>query len=114
VLCTGKLYYELSAARAKSGRGALALARIEQFYPFPTALVRELIAKYPNASEIVWAQEEPENMGAWNFVFPRLHRIVDGQRAIRYVGRAAGASTATGSHAVHVFEQKRIVDEALA
>ncbi len=114
VLCTGKFYYELSAARAKSGRGALALARLEQFYPFPTALVRELIAKYPNASEIVWAQEEPENMGAWNFVFPRLHRIVDGQRAIRYVGRAAGASTATGSHAVHVFEQKRIVDEALA
>lgn len=113
LLCTGKIYFELSAERARSGLSGIALARIEQLYPFPTALLRDLLARYPNAREVVWVQEEPENMGAWSFVFPRLHRITTGQRAIRYVGRAAGASTATGSHAVHVFEQKRIVDEAL-
>lgn len=114
LLCTGKVYFELRAELSRSGRSGIALARVEQLYPFPTTLVRDLVAKYPAAREIVWVQEEPENMGAWTFVFPRLHRIVESSRSIRYVGRAAGASTATGSHAVHVFEQKRILDEALS
>jgi 2-oxoglutarate dehydrogenase E1 component len=113
VLCTGKVYFDLSAARAKSGQMDVALVRLEQLYPFPANHVREAIALYP-AAEIVWAQEEPENMGAWSFVQPRLWRLFDRERPVRYVGRHAGASTATGSHTVHQMEQKRIVEEALA
>lgn len=113
LLCTGKIYFELRAELARSGRTGIALARVEQLYPFPATLVRGLVEKYREASEIVWVQEEPANMGAWHFVFPRLHRIVGSSREIRYAGRAAGASPATGNHAVHVLEQKRLLDEAL-
>ncbi len=113
LLCTGKIYFELRAELARSGRTGIALARVEQLYPFPATLVRGLVEKYREASEIVWVQEEPANMGAWHFVFPRLHRIVGSTREIRYAGRAAGASPATGNHAVHVLEQKRLLDEAL-
>ncbi len=114
VFTCGKLYYDISAGRAKSGQTDIALVRVEQFYPFPKANLAEIIARYPNATSIVWAQEEPMNMGAWTFMQPRLWKLVGSADKLAYIGRRPGASTATGSYPIHQMEQKRLVDEALA
>jgi 2-oxoglutarate dehydrogenase complex dehydrogenase (E1) component-like enzyme len=109
VLCSGKVYYDLDAARANPN---VALVRLEQFYPFPGNRLIELFAEYENAKEIFWTQEEPQNMGGWSFVEPRLREIKPEKMTLRYVGRSASASPATGSYAIHNLEQQQIVDEA--
>jgi 2-oxoglutarate dehydrogenase E1 component len=113
VLCSGKVFYDLSAARRKSGDASVAVVRLEQFYPFPEALLREIFDSYPNAAQLVWAQEEPKNYGGWQFVEPRLTNMLKGCERPFYVGRAASASPATGSYAVHEMEQRQLVDHAL-
>ncbi|HYP53232.1 MAG TPA: thiamine pyrophosphate-dependent enzyme, partial [Pyrinomonadaceae bacterium] len=113
VLCSGKVFYDLAAARQKTGDERVAVVRLEQFYPFPERRLREVFASYPNASQLVWAQEEPKNMGGWTFVEPRLMNLLPGCERPFYVGRAASASPATGSYAVHEAEQRRLVDDAL-
>jgi 2-oxoglutarate dehydrogenase E1 component len=123
VFCSGKLYYELLAARqAEDGEHAhdVALVRIEQLFPFPFDLVGAEVAKYPNA-EIVYAQEEPKNMGAWAHVHPRIRTAIKeltdrpvGARHARYVGRSSTAATAAGYGALHAEEQKAVVSEALS
>jgi 2-oxoglutarate decarboxylase len=113
VLCSGKVYYDLIEGRKKAGTGNVAIVRMEQFYPFPGNRVREVLAKYPAAKQLVWAQEEPKNMGGWTFVEQRLEDILPrGERAI-YVGRVASASPATGSYAIHRAEQAEVVNKAL-
>jgi 2-oxoglutarate dehydrogenase complex dehydrogenase (E1) component-like enzyme len=109
VLCSGKVYYDLAEAR---GESKVAIVRLEQFYSFPAKMLGEIVAEYPNAREIVWCQEEPENMGAWTFVRPRLEGLF-ADKQLTYVGRAASASPATGSYIVHELEQTRIVQKAL-
>jgi 2-oxoglutarate dehydrogenase E1 component len=115
VLVTGKLYYDLLQAREKAGRPDVAFVRLEQLYPFPAAELAVVLARYPQA-ELVWAQEEPRNMGAWRFV---RERFLDGEvpdparRLPAYVGRPPQASPAPGSHKVHVSEQEELVREAL-
>jgi 2-oxoglutarate dehydrogenase E1 component len=116
VLCTGKVYYDLLDAREAAGISDVYLLRVEQLYPFPArALIHEL-ARFP-AAEIVWCQEEPRNMGAWNFLEPNLEWVLDhvkvGSKRARYAGRAAAASTATGQLSRHNAEQKALVAEAL-
>ncbi|HZI20424.1 MAG TPA: multifunctional oxoglutarate decarboxylase/oxoglutarate dehydrogenase thiamine pyrophosphate-binding subunit/dihydrolipoyllysine-residue succinyltransferase subunit [Pyrinomonadaceae bacterium] len=113
VLCSGKVYYDLAAAKKKSGDDRAAVVRLEQFYPFPERGLREVFASYPNAAQVVWAQEEPKNMGGWAFVEPRLRGLMSACERPYYVGRAISASPATGSYAVHELEQRRLVDEAL-
>ncbi|MGH9872079.1 MAG: multifunctional oxoglutarate decarboxylase/oxoglutarate dehydrogenase thiamine pyrophosphate-binding subunit/dihydrolipoyllysine-residue succinyltransferase subunit [Pyrinomonadaceae bacterium] len=114
VLCSGKVYYDLAEGRKKAGGGNVAIIRMEQFYPFPALRLREVLAKYPAAKQLVWAQEEPKNMGGWTFVEQRLENLLPAcQRAI-YVGRVASASPATGSYAIHQAEQAQLVSEALA
>jgi 2-oxoglutarate dehydrogenase E1 component len=123
VFCSGKLYYELLAARqAEGGESAhdVALVRIEQLFPFPFDLVGAEVAKYPNA-EVVYAQEEPKNMGAWAHVQPRIRTAIleladrpVGARHARYVGRSSTAATAAGYGALHTEEQKAVVSEALS
>jgi 2-oxoglutarate dehydrogenase E1 component len=114
VLCSGKVYYDLVEGRKKAGVGNVAIVRMEQFYPFPGNRLREVLAKYPAAKQLVWAQEEPKNMGGWTFVEQRLEDILaKGERAI-YVGRVASASPATGSYAIHQAEQAELVNKALA
>ena len=113
VLCSGKVYYDLNAGRRKSGDERVALLLLEQFYPFPEARLRELFSSYPNATQLIWAQEEPKNMGGWTFVEPRLMNMLPGCARPYYVGRAASASPATGSYTIHELEQRRIVDQAL-
>jgi multifunctional 2-oxoglutarate metabolism enzyme len=113
VLCSGKVFYDLNVARKKSGDEKVALVRLEQFYPFPEKRLREIFNSYPNATQLVWAQEEPKNMGGWTFVEPRLTNMLLACQRPFYVGRAASASPATGSYAIHELEQRRLVDQAL-
>jgi 2-oxoglutarate dehydrogenase E1 component len=113
VLCSGKVYYDLNAARLKTDDRRVAIIRLEQLYPFPERLLREAIASYPNAAQLVWAQEEARNMAGWTFVEPRLVSLLPRCERPTYVGRAASASPATGSYAVHEMEQRQLVDEAL-
>ncbi|MDQ1728676.1 MAG: multifunctional 2-oxoglutarate metabolism enzyme [Pyrinomonadaceae bacterium] len=113
VLCSGKVYYDLIDARKKSAVTNVAVVRMEQFYPFPEKGLREVLANYPRAQELVWAQEEPKNMGGWTFVEPHLENLLAGCERPIYVGRAASASPATGSYAIHQAEQARLVSEAL-
>ena len=113
VLCSGKVYYDLADARKKSEGRSVAVVRLEQFYPFPLQALRDLLAKYPNAKELVWAQEEPQNMGGWTFVHERLENLLQGCERPKYVGRSASASPATGSYSIHQKEQTELVNEAL-
>ena len=117
VLCSGKIFYALSHARASRKMDDVALVRLEQLHPFPHDALAERLARFPNA-EVVWAQEEPKNMGFWTFAKPRvdtaLRALAHGdKRTIRYVGRPAAASPATGSPFIHARETRAVVDEAL-
>ena len=114
VLCSGKVYYDLMEGRKKSGDLRVAIVRLEQFYPFPLQSIRETLAKYSNARELVWAQEEPQNMGGWTFVQERLENLLSNCQRPRYVGRSASASPATGSYSIHQKEQSALVTEALS
>ena len=100
----------------REGASTVAVARLEQLYPFPLERVTELIASYPGIEEIVWAQEEPQNMGAWRSIRHRLEEAA-GRAAsaarVRYVGRTWRASTSEGYPTLHQFEQDRIVRAAL-
>jgi 2-oxoglutarate dehydrogenase E1 component len=116
ILCSGKIYYELFQERARLKRQNIFLLRLEQLYPFPRSALLEQLSRFPQA-EVVWCQEEPENMGAWTYVDRRIEDVLselDGssKRPI-YVGRAEAASPATGNLNRHVIEQKKLIDQAL-
>jgi 2-oxoglutarate dehydrogenase E1 component len=112
VLCSGKLYWELAARREALGQNTAALVRVEQLYPFPERLLGNIIWRYPEGAQLWWAQEEPQNRGAYRFMRERLGDLISG-RPLRYAGRAASASPATGSMRVHQREQRALIDEAL-
>ena len=107
VFCSGKIYYDIVGHEAARETAEIAVARIEQLYPFPVGAVRELIASYPALDEVVWAQEEPQNMGAWRTIRHRLEEAAAGA-PVRYVGRPWRASTAEGYPTAHSLEQERI------
>jgi len=112
VLCSGKVYYDLAGSRERTP--AVALVRLEQLYPFPPGALREVLERYDQAGDVVWVQEEPENMGAWPFVQPHLRTLLAGmQKPLRYVGRPERASPSEGERSWHMVEQARIVSEAL-
>ncbi len=115
VLCAGKVYYDLLEARREHELNHIAIARVEQLYPFPTDKINALLARYPKAKEIIWAQEEPRNQGAWFHMLSSRHLAgcIDRKHTLRYVGRAYSASPATGTLSVHLAQQKALVDEAL-
>jgi 2-oxoglutarate dehydrogenase E1 component len=110
VLCSGKVFYDLEASREDTQNAKIAIIRLEQFYPFPAEKLKEVFAGYKNAKQIFWTQEEPKNMGGWSFVEPRLREIKPENMTLRYVGRTASASPATGSYAIHNLEQKEIIE----
>ncbi len=112
VACTGKVYYDLLAGREEASSGQVALVRVEQLYPFPAEELRSVLAGYPALREIVWTQEEPENMGAWRFVAPLLTELA-GERTVRYNGRPERASPAEGYLSTHEATQRAIVQRAL-
>ena len=110
ILCSGKIYYDVVEAREKSNAGDIALVRVEQFYPYPERLMGDIIGKYHAAREIVWLQEEPRNMGAWSFMQERLRQQLRDGQSLRYIGRGAAASPATGSMKLHQQNQRQILD----
>jgi 2-oxoglutarate dehydrogenase E1 component len=109
LLCSGKVYYDLLERRGSNAE--VALVRVEQLYPFPEETLERSLARYRQAKDWVWVQEESMNMGAWSFMEPRLRAM---GRSPRYVGRDSSASPATGSRAVHLREQKELIEAALA
>jgi len=114
VFCSGKLYYDLAAARDDRKAAHVALVRVEQLYPFAADQVRDMLARYQPTAEAVWAQEEPRNMGAWHFLRDLIQPVLDPSgRELRYVGRPESASPATGSGKRHQQEQTEIVNDAL-
>jgi len=112
-LCSGKVYYDLWAHEEREAKRDLALARLEQLYPFPAAEVGELLARYPNLKQVVWTQEEPRNMGALTWVAPQLRAVVDPSIGLSYVSRPERASPAEGKTKAHNKEQSRIADEVI-
>lgn len=113
LLCSGKVYFDLLAGKARGRGEQVALARLELLYPFPAEELARLLGRYSNLTEIVWVQEEPENMGAWRFVATRLRRLLPQGTDLHYVGRPRRASPAEGSTSWHLAEQTRIVETAL-
>jgi 2-oxoglutarate dehydrogenase E1 component len=114
VLCSGKVYYELVAERERRFGAALpaALVRVEQLYPWPAAEIAAAVQAFPAATRVVWAQEEPANMGAWSFARERLHDALLPHQALAYAGRRPAASPAAGSLRIHRQEQAALLDAA--
>jgi len=113
VFCAGKVYFDLLKARRKEGGREVALVRIEQLYPFPGEEYAAALREYPNAREIVWCQEEPQNQGAWYQIRHRLQEFAGARRELLYAGRASAAAPATGLMKVHEAEQQALVYAAL-
>ena len=116
VLCSGKVYYDLYEEREKRDEDDICLLRLEQLYPFPSGSLAKELSRFPNA-DIVWCQEEPKNMGGWSFAQPFVEEVMEKthpkQNRLKYAGRAAAASPATGLYKRHVKEQNALIDEAL-
>jgi 2-oxoglutarate dehydrogenase E1 component len=112
VLCSGKFYYDLVTSEHRAASTHVAVARVEQLYPFPAEELAAAFARYPGLQEIVWAQEAPKNMEAWEFMSWRLQRLVAGRWPVNYVGRRRSASPAEGSPAAHRKNQSMIVEYA--
>lgn len=112
VFCTGKLYYDLIAAPARSS--GVAIVRVEELYPWPHEEIQRITDLYPALEQVVWAQEEPRNQGAWTYVQPRLRASAGAALGVTYIGRAERASTAEGYKDAHDAEQARIVADVLA
>ena len=112
VLCSGKIAFSLRDARDEA-EAPVAIVRIEQFYPFPYDMLTEIIERYPNATELRWVQEEPENMGAWRAIGHRIRMVLPDGVVLNHQARAESASPATGSPKLHEQEDKKLISEAI-
>jgi 2-oxoglutarate dehydrogenase E1 component len=114
IACSGKVYYDLVKKREEKGASDVAIVRVEQLYPFPHKAFGAELKKYPNATDIVWCQDEPQNQGAWFFIQHNIHEnMLDGQK-LGYAGRAASASPAVGYSHLHQDQQKALIEAAFA
>ena len=115
-MCSGKIYFDLLEAREKSKNDKCVLARIEQLYPFPAKTLAKILKRYKNA-EFIWCQEEPKNMGAWNTVrnyIDRTLEIIEFKKGrVKYAGRNASSTTATGNYNKHLAEQNKILEKVV-
>lgn len=114
IFCSGKVYFDLAEFRRNEGLDQAAIIRIEELYPFPTEEYARVIARYRNAKEVVWCQEEPQNQGAWYQIRHRLQESLSDQHQLFYAGRPHAAAPASGIHALHVRQQQALVSAALA
>ncbi len=116
VMCSGKVYFDLLEAREKSKNDKLTIVRIEQLYPFPAKTLAKILRRYENA-EFIWCQEEPKNMGAWNTVRNYIDRTLEiiefKNTTVKYIGRNASSTTATGNYNKHLAEQKKILEKVV-
>ena len=113
VFCSGKIYYELAEKRDARNIRNVAVMRAEQLYPFPESELRGFVNEFPNAREVVWCQEEPQNQGAWYQIRHHLQACISDQHELKYVGRPHSASPAVGSYIIHLEEQLKLVNEAI-
>jgi 2-oxoglutarate dehydrogenase E1 component len=113
VLCTGKIYYDLIGHTSRENNEQLAVTRVELLYPFPQKQIEDEIARYPNLKQVVWVQEEPRNMGAREYMAPRLMHMLPDHLEFGYLGRKERASTSEGYPAAHTTEQNRLIRSAL-
>jgi len=114
IACSGKVYYDLVKKREEKGADDVAILRVEQLYPFPHKVFAAELKRFPNATEIMWCQDEPQNQGAWFFIQHNIHEnMLEGQR-LGYSGRAASASPAVGYSHLHQEQQKALVEGAFA
>jgi 2-oxoglutarate dehydrogenase E1 component len=111
VVCSGKVYVDLIASEHRAQRSDIAIVRLEQLYPVPMRDLRAAFDAYPDAGEILWVQEEPENMGAWDFIRPHLQEV-SGGRVVRRIARPRSASPAEGSAARHTHNQQSLIAQA--
>jgi 2-oxoglutarate dehydrogenase E1 component len=112
IWCSGKVYFDLTTSPLRAQHPEAAVARVEQLYPFRPDDYQAIFSGYPNLEEVFWAQEDPENMGAWEFMRPNLEAVIAGRWPLRYVGRPRNASPAEGSSAKHALHQAALVEEA--
>jgi 2-oxoglutarate dehydrogenase E1 component len=112
VLCSGKVFVDLITSERRKSAEHVAICRVEQLYPFPHVALREVLNGYPALRDVVWLQEEPENMGAWEFLRPLLGEMIGDRCPLRYIGRARSSSPSEGSAAWHQLNQKRLVEQA--
>ena len=113
MFCAGKVYFDLLDSRRSDGIHNVAIVRIEQLYPFPIEEYAAVVKKYPNAREIVWCQEEPQNQGGWYQLRHRLQEPLSHEHQLLYAGRAPAAAPATGIPQMHAEQQQALVDAAL-
>src|SRR5690606_793220 len=122
ILCSGKFAVDLLSNKQRDENDAIAIVRVEQLYPFPMDVLHPILERYVNAEDVVWAQEEPENMGAWEFARPlliallgKLSQAQQGQRKLlHYLGRPRSSSPAEGSSATHNFNQSALIEQAFS
>jgi 2-oxoglutarate dehydrogenase E1 component len=112
VLCSGKVYVDLTSSERRAAAKEVAIVRVEQLYPFPGTALREVLGQYTSVRDVVWLQEEPENMGAWEFMRPLLDELIGDRCPLRYIGRARSSSPSEGSAAWHQLNQKALVERA--
>lgn len=110
--CSGKVYYDLVAERDKRNYKQAAFIRIEQFYPFNVARLKEILQKYPGFQECIWIQEEHKNMGGWEYIRPIFDEVLEGRMQVRYIGRDRSAAASVGTSALHKKEYQQMMDEA--
>ena len=111
VFCSGKVAVDLFTSERRKDQPHVAIVRVEQLYPFPSDLIREVLERYANVRDVCWVQEEPENMGAWELARPELEAILDGRWPLRYIGRSRNSSPSEGSSSWHAANQRAIVDQ---
>jgi 2-oxoglutarate dehydrogenase E1 component len=114
ILCSGKVYYELAAHRRENAIADVAILRLEQQYPFPHDALRAELAKFPQATEMVWCQEEPQNQGAWYRLRSYFRADALPKMVVAYAGRPVAATTAVGYMSMHVERQKKLIEDAFA
>jgi 2-oxoglutarate dehydrogenase E1 component len=112
LLCSGKIYVDLTTSDFRKESLPVAIVRLEQLYPFPKEQLSQVLQVYPQMEELVWIQEEPQNMGAWGFVRPLLEDLLNGQAKLQYIGRSRSSSAAEGSAARHSIRQKKLIEKA--
>jgi 2-oxoglutarate dehydrogenase E1 component len=111
-LCSGRIYVDLVTSDLRKENPDDAIVRVEQLYPFPKKELEEVIAEYPNAERLIWVQEEPLNMGAWNYLRPHLRQLVEDRLTLHYVGRPESSSPAEGSTTLYRLNQQSLIEQA--
>ena len=112
VLCSGKVYVDLVTSDRRGAARNVSICRVEQLYPFPRIALNEVLGRYPSVRDVVWLQEEPENMGAWQFMRPLLEELIADRCPLRYIGRARSSSPSEGSAAWHQANQRKLIEQA--